>query len=191
MQVYLNGQWQDITGIDLNVGEATTSRIDDVFATKTFTAYLSISQNIPPYTLFRETYYGSSRQWVGSSVITQYLTESDLYVHEFSLLDPSALLKCFLIGVKLYSKESPTWSSDAEKFKSLLKQAERMYPDYTFNFGNSINNRILSSKTYEYGATSTLFDCLNEICVENDVKLKVEFNETTTTQLTINLLMLH
>lgn len=185
MQVYLNGQWQDITGIDLNVGETTTSRIDDVFATKTFTAYLSISQNIPPYTLFRETYYGSSRQWVGSSVITQYLTESDLYVHEFSLLDPSALLKCFLIGIKVYSKESPTWSLDKDKFKSLLKQAERMYPDYTFNFGNSINNRILSSKTYEYGATSTLFDCLNEICVENDVKLKVEFNETTPTQLTI------
>lgn len=183
MEYYLNGAWQPsiYDNIDFNVGTTTTSRIDDVFATLTFTAYLSESKNLPPYTLFR---YGGD-QWVGSSKITQYLTEENLYVHEVSLLEPSALLKCFLIGVKLYSKESPTWSSDAEKFKSLLKQAERMYPDFTFNYDNSINNRILTFKTYDFGATSTLFDCLNEICLENDVKVKVDFNETTPTQLTI------
>lgn len=182
MQYLQYGVWTEIYDlIDFTQGITETSRIDDVFQTYTFTAYLEDNQNIPPYTPFIH----GNKQWVGTSKITQYLTEEDLYVHEVTLMDPSALLKCFIIGVKVYSKESPTWALDKDKFKSLLTQAKRMYPEYTFNYGNSINNKILTSKTYTFNATATLFDCLNEICVENDVKLKVEFNVNDTTELTI------
>lgn len=182
MQYLQYGVWTEIYDlIDFTQGITETSRIDDVFQTCTFTAYLENNQNIPPYTPFIH----GNKQWVGTSKITQYLTEEDLYVHEVTLMDPSALLKCFIIGVKVYSKESLTWALDRDKFKSLLTQAKRMYPDYTFNYGNSINNKILTSKTYTFDAKATLYDCLNEICVENDVKLKVEFNVNDTTELTI------
>lgn len=182
MQYLQYGVWNEIyDNIDFTLGITETSRIDDVFKTCTFTAYLENNLPIPPYTPFKD----GSKQWVGGSKITQYLTEANLYVHEFTLMDPSALLKCFIIGVKVYSKESPTWALDKDKFKSLLKQAERLYPDYTFDYGNSINNKISTSKTYTFDATATLFDCLNEICVENDVKLKVEFNNSNTNELTV------
>lgn len=182
MKYYLNSSWHEIDeNIDYSQGVQSTSRIDDVFETCTFKAYLSNALPIPPYTLFKD----GSTQWVGKSKVTQYLTESGLYVHEFELLEPSAFLKCFIIGVKVYSKESPTWGADSEKVKSLLRQAKRMYPDYDFDFGNSINNKILTSKTYTFGATDTLYDCLNQICQENDVKLKVEFEDDDPTQIKV------
>lgn len=182
MKYYQYNQWETIDdNIDYSQGIQTTSRIDDAFETCTFKAYLENNLPIPPYTLFKD----GSTLWVGCSRITQYLTESDLYVHEFELLEPSAFLKCFIIGVKVYSKESPTWSEDSEKVKSLLAQAQRMYPDYTFDYG-SIANRITTSKTYTFSATDTLYDCLNQICQENDVKLVVTFENDDPYKLIIN-----
>lgn len=182
MKYYQYNQWQTIDdNIDYSQGIQTTSRIDDAFETCTFKAYLSNVLPIPPYTLFKD----GSTLWVGKSRITQYLTENNLYVHEFELLEPSAFLKCFIIGVKVYSEESPTWGQDSEKVKSLLAQAQRMYPDYTFDYG-SIGNRIRTSKTYTFSATDTLYDCLNQICQENDVKLVVTFENDDPYKLIIN-----
>ena len=39
-----------------------------------------------------------------------------------------------------------------------------------------MQNLITSQKTYQFGAASTLYDCLNQICIENNKKLSVMFD---------------
>lgn len=183
MQYYNRGSWHTIpsSSYDRKIGDQRTTRIDDVFGSLTFTAYLELGENIPPYTVF----LNGSDQYVGKSKITQYIAQTGLYVHEIELLDAAAFLKCFIMGIKVYSKESDTWSSDADKVKSLIDQAARMYPDYTWDYGASIDNRITTSKTYTFSATDTLFDCLNKIYQENDCKVFLEFEDNSPTYLKI------
>lgn len=185
-----NAVWQIITdNVDYSNNPVLTTRIDDAFESGTLKLFWNVANIIKPYTPI----IIDNKHYVADGKVNKYIGESGVYVHDVNVLEAAAVLKCFIIGVKTYSAESPTWGEDYKKFYSLLTQAKRLYPSWTFiiNDGNHpltyLQNNITSSKTYQFGATSTLWDCLNAICVENNKKLKVEFNLTDTLILKIML----
>lgn len=182
LKAYINNAWVDLSDyIDYSADCQVTTRIDDVFASAKIKLWFDRSTPIPPYTPFKI----DGEYFVGGSKVSEYLTENNLYIHDLELFEASAILNCFIVGVKVYSKESPTWSSDIKKFLSLCRITERMYYGFWFNIGISggqtnetyLTDKITTSKTYTFNATATLFDCLNEICVENGKKLRVLFDD--------------
>ena len=119
----VNG-WTTIDNdIDYSNALIKTTRVDDAFESGTVKAYLTRSTPIPPYTQFKI----GDKGYVCSSEVTEYLSESNTYVHEISILETTAILKCFIVGVKVYSKESPKWSSDSAKITSLIKLMNQKY----------------------------------------------------------------
>lgn len=183
LKAYINNAWVDLSDyIDYSADCQVTTRIDDAFASASIKLWFDRSTPIPPYTPFKI----DGEYFVGGSKVSEYLTENNLYIHDLELFEASAILNCFIVGVKVYSKESPTWSSDIKKFLSLCRITERMYYGFWFNVGVSggqtnetyLNGKITTSKTYTFNATATLFDCLNEICVENGKKLRVLFDDS-------------
>lgn len=175
----LIGSWNDYSDkIDCSSKPQITERIDDAFASGSVKLWLSRSTPIPPYSPFLV----DGRYMVGKSKVTKYLTESNLYVHDVELLEATAFLKCIIIGIKVYSAESPTFGVDYSDFISLVALANQMYPDYTFYIGNGGNvvaylvSKITTQKTYRFNDTDTLYDCLNKICLENNQKLRVTFD---------------
>lgn len=188
---YSGNVWTTISDkVDFSSNPITTTRIDDAFESGTLKIYNNRAANIAPYTPI----IIDGKHYVADGKVSKYLTESSLYVHDINVLEAAAILKCFIIGTKVYSKESPTWSEDYKKFYSLLGQAQRLYPSWTFIVNDGYNpltylqHNITSSKTYTYGATATLWDCLNQICVENNKKIKVEFDTSDTSIIKIILI---
>ena len=176
---YSGNIWTTVTDkVDFSSNPNTTTRIDDAFESGTLKIYNSRSVNITPYT----PVIIDGKHYVADGKSTKYRGEANLYVHDINLLEATAILKCFIIGTKMYSAESPTWGEDYKKFFSLLGQAKRLYPEFTFLASNGNNqltylqNLITSQKTYQFGAASTLYDCLNQICIENNKKLSVMFD---------------
>lgn len=176
---YSGNIWTTISDkVDFSSNPNTTTRIDDAFESGTLKIYNSRAANITPYT----PVIIDGKHYVADGKSTRYRGETSLYVHDINLLEATAILKCFIIGTKMYSAESPTWGNDYKKFYSLLGQAKRLYPDFSFVASNGNNqltylqNLIKSKKTYQFGATSTLYDCLNQICIENNKKLSVKFD---------------
>lgn len=176
---YSGNVWTTVTDkVDFSSNPNTTTRIDDAFESGTLKIYNSRAVNITPYT----PVIIDGKHYVADGKSTKYRGEANLYVHDINLLEATAILKCFIIGTKMYSAESPTWGEDYKKFYSLLGQAKRLYPEFTFlaSDGNHpltyLQNLITSQKTYQFGAASTLYDCLNQICIENNKKLSVMFD---------------
>ena len=176
---YSSNIWTTVTDkVDFSSNPNTTTRIDDAFESGTLKIYNSRSVNITPYT----PVIIDGKHYVADGKSTKYRGEANLYVHDINLLEATAILKCFIIGTKMYSAESPTWGEDYKKFFSLLGQAKRLYPEFTFVASNGnhqltyLQNLITSQKTYQFGAASTLYDCLNQICIENNKKLSVMFD---------------
>ena len=178
---YFDGEWIDISdSIDYSATNYVTNRIDDIPPSGAFKCWLDRSENIPPYTPFL---VDNQIKMVGGSEVSDYLTESDLYVHDIDLLDPVAVLNCFNIGVKMYSNSSKILNNDAKKFLSLLDQAHRMYPEVTFIAGDGVESGYSAlvllqgnNKTYNFDAKSTLYSCLNEIVLESGLKLNVDYD---------------
>lgn len=169
----VNG-WTTIDNdIDYSNALIKTTRVDDAFESGTVKAYLTRSTPIPPYTQFKI----GDKGYVCSSEVTEYLSESNTYVHEISILETTAILKCFIVGVKVYSKESPQWSNDSAKITSLIKLMNQKYKSYTL-VDNTLG--VTTSRTYNFGATSTMYDCLNEIALENNKKVIAYFIADTT-----------
>ena len=185
LSAYLNNglfdTWIDLSDkIDYSSKPQITTRIDDAFASGSVKVWFNRSTPIPPYTPF----YVNGQCFVGKSTVSRYLSESGVYIHDISLLEATAFLKTLIIGTKVYSAESPTWGVDYKKFMSLVSIAGVLYDYYSFSISPShplteayLSNFITTSKTYTFGAKDTLYDCLNQICLENNLKLKVSFND--------------
>ena len=185
------GAWVDLSDkVDHSSKPVITKRIDDAFESGSVKVWFNRSTTIPPYTPFLV----NGRYMVGTSKVSRYLPESNVYIHDIRLLEATAFLKTIIIGTKVYSAESPTWGVDYAKFMSLVDLANVMYPDYTFVISPShpltgpyLSNLIKTSKTYLFGAKDTLYDCLNQLCLENNLKLKVNFDNSDPTTWNIEL----
>ena len=176
--------------LDTSAHVQLTDRIDDAFISGKCKLWLGLQDPIPPYTPFMV----NGKCMVGKSAVTKYLTQNNLYVHDVDLLEASAFLNCLLLGVKVYSQESPTWEYDIQKFVYIVELINELYPDYTFTIKDSNTNPIVylshyinTRKTYPFDAKSTLFYALNQICLENNSKIRVTFSESNPSQFFIEL----
>lgn len=183
--------WVDLSAyLDTSAHVQLTDRIDDAFISGKCKLWLGLQDPIPPYTPFMV----NGKCMVGKSTVTEYLTQDNLYVHDVDLLEASAFLNCLLLGVKVYSKESPTWEYDIQKFVYIVELINTLYPSYTFTIKDSSTNPIAylsqyinTRKTYLFDAKSTLFYALNQICLENNSKIRVTFSESDPSQFFIEL----
>lgn len=183
--------WVDLSNyLDTSAHVQLTDRIDDAFISGKCKLWLGLQDPIPPYTPFMV----NGKCMVGKSQVTKYLTQTNLYVHDVDLLEASAFLNCLLLGVKVYSQESPTWEYDISKFAYIVELINTLYPDYHFTIKNSNTNPIAylsqyinTRKTYPFDAKSTLFYALNQICLENNSKIRVTFSESNPSQFFIEL----
>ena len=183
--------WVDLSNyLDTSAHVQLTDRIDDAFISGKCKLWLGLQDPIPPYTPFLV----NGKCMVGKSTVTKYLTQNNLYVHDVDLLEASAFLNCLLLGVKVYSQESPTWEYDISKFAYIVELINTLYPDYTFTIKDSNTNPIVylshyinTRKTYLFDAKSTLFYALNQICLENNSKIRVTFSESNPNQFFIEL----
>lgn len=190
-QTTLGYSWVDLSShLDTSAHVQLTDRIDDAFISGKCKLWLGLQDPIPPYTPFMV----NGKCMVGKSQVTKYLTQTNLYVHDVDLLEASAFLNCLLLGVKVYSQESPTWEYDISKFAYIVELINTLYPDYHFTIKNSNTNPIAylsqyinTRKTYPFDAKSTLFYALNQICLENNSKIRVTFSESNPSQFFIEL----
>ena len=190
-QVISGYSWVDLSNyLDTSAHVQLTDRIDDAFISGKCKLWLGLQDPIPPYTPFMV----NGKCMVGKSAVTEYLTQTNLYVHDVDLLEASAFLNCLLLGVKVYSQESPTWEYDIQKFVYIVELINELYPDYTFTIKDSSTNPIAylsqyinTRKTYPFDAKSTLFYALNQICLENNSKIRVTFSESNPSQFFIEL----
>ena len=190
-QVISGYSWVDLSNyLDTSAHVQLTDRIDDAFISGKCKLWLGLQDPIPPYTPFMV----NGKCMVGKSAVTEYLTQTNLYVHDVDLLEASAFLNCLLLGVKVYSQESPTWEYDIQKFVYIVELINTLYPDYTFTIKDSNTNPIVyllqyinTRKTYLFDAKSTLFYALNQICLENNSKIRVTFSESNPSQFFIEL----
>lgn len=190
-QIISGYSWVDLsTYLDTSAHVQLTDRIDDAFISGKCKLWLGLQDPIPPYTPFMV----NGKCMVGKSSVTKYLTQDNLYVHDVDLLEASAFLNCLLLGVKVYSQESPTWEYDIQKFVYIVELINTLYPDYHFTIKDSETNPIAylshyinTRKTYPFDAKSTLFYALNQICLENNSKIRVTFSEGNPSQFFIEL----
>ena len=190
-QVISGFSWVDLSNyLDTSAHVQLTDRIDDAFISGKCKLWLGLQDPIPPYTPFLV----NGKCMVGKSTVTKYLTQDNLYVHDVDLLEASAFLNCLLLGVKVYSQESPTWEYDIQKFVYIVELINTLYPDYHFTIKDSNTNPIVylshyinTRKTYLFDAKSTLFYALNQICLENNSKIRVTFSESNPSQFFIEL----
>ena len=193
-QTTLGYSWVDLSSfLDTSAHVQLTDRIDDAFISGKYKLWLGVKDPIPPYTPFMV----NGKCMVGKSTVTKYLTQDNLYVHDVDLLEATAFLNCLLLGVKVYSKESKTWENDTKKFVYIVELINTLYPDYTFTIKDSntsniatldyLNEYITTKKTYLFDAKSTLFHALNQICLENNSKIRVTFSESNPSQFFIKL----
>jgi len=190
-QIISGYSWVDLSNyLDTSAHVQLTDRIDDAFISGKCKLWLGLQDPIPPYTPFMV----NGKCMVGKSTVTKYLTQNNLYVHDVDLLEASAFLNCLLLGVKVYSQESPTWEYDIQKFVYIVELINELYHDYTFTIKDSNTNPIVylshyinTRKTYLFDAKSTLFYALNQICLENNSKIRVTFSESNPSQFFIEL----
>ena len=190
-QVISGYSWVDLSNyLDTSAHVQLTDRIDDAFISGKCKLWLGLQDPIPPYTPFMV----NGKCMVGKSAVTKYLTQNNLYVHDVDLLEASAFLNCLLLGCKVYSQESPTWEYDISKFAYIVEFINTLYPSYTFTIKDSNTNPIVylshyinTRKTYLFDAKSTLFYALNQICLENNSKIRVTFSESNPSQFFIEL----
>ena len=190
-QIISGYSWVDLSNyLDTSAHVQLTDRIDDAFISGKCKLWLGLQDPIPPYTPFMV----NGKCMVGKSAVTKYLTQTNLYVHDVDLLEASAFLNCLLLGCKVYSQESPTWEYDIQKFVYIVEFINTLYPSYTFTIKDSNTNPIVylshyinTRKTYLFDAKSTLFYALNQICLENNSKIRVTFSESNPSQFFIEL----
>ncbi len=162
IEVYLNGQWVDIsTNIDTNQKIKIITRCDEAFATGSLIAWLDRNTNIPPYTPLKITFMdNSSEMYCCSSVCKRYLTNPSLYVHEIELLDKSAWMSCWILGSKNFSSQT-AWPED---WKKMYKIYAIMTEKYGVTYSrNGWDTKFTQNQEFTFGPGTTMYDAYCDI----------------------------
>lgn len=170
-EIFYNNQFIDVTSDTLSKTFEFQDRIDEVFASGSVLIKTDkISKNIPPYSIFKTTDDNSRvTYYLCSSEGTNYLT-NDKWVHNCSLLEPTAICECFIIGTKTFSTTG-TNVYDYQKIDILKVLVYQKY-GYTLVYSNLAS--VFSDKhTFPFGAGSTLFSILTEIATKYNRRPRV------------------
>lgn len=159
------------------------ARCDETFASGSCRAFNDWQDNIPPYT----TAYILGKWYLIQSERTKYQTQSNLYVHNITITELTAILECLILGSKAFTnwyKDSSHHSRD-DRYKvrfvipnmmnakyggSILQVLD--YPSdpvYT-ELGNQNND-------YTFGAGTTVYAALTEILKRVNARPVVSYME--------------
>lgn len=143
------------------------SRIDDVFGTGELQfESKTITNNIPPYSILKidDVSYCCSSE-------ASYHFGRNSWFHKVSIIEATSLLSRFLIGSKAFSITG-TNAFDHEKINVLLELINTKY-NVNIYLTQEITDIFTKKIEYVFGAGTTLFDALNEICRNYNIKLNV------------------
>lgn len=165
VKVWLDGVETDITSYVLTNQIEIQDRCDEAFAMGSFEAVMpsTYSYNIPPYTPL----FINGEFFVCKSTCST-LPTGDKVLHTFEVMEGTAMLSCFIVGTKSFSTTG--WNKfDRKKIEILLTLMTYKY-NYNFNFSSL---EFYDQIQYDFGAGSTLFDCLTEIGTHYNKRVRV------------------
>lgn len=161
----------DVTDDVLSKTFEYQDRVDEAFAIGSVQIKTSkIHHNIPPYSIMKSVDDSNNNDfYLCSSEVNKYLT-NDKYVHNVTLLEPTAILECYIVGSKAFSVTG-TNTYDYEKIMilcSLIKQKYGVTISYT-----SISEIFTEKHEFTFGPGATLFSVLTEIATKYNYRPKV------------------
>ena len=157
--------------------------------------------NIPSYSIIELSYIDDDPQepsvitypFLISSTARKHPQIEGLYIHDCELLEQTAILETFVLGSKSFSAES-SFTNDRNRIQTIYQLMHEKYPNYTFDASEILSPYTgieLGNYEYTFGAGTTMFAALSEICLRNGYKLGAiisDFNYIilTATSLTTN-----
>lgn len=159
IKLRLDNEWRDVSdGLITNSGITLTKRSDEVFGVGYLKMVLDIEYNIPPYTLLL---INDNEYYLCKSTSNKYLTRKDTYFHDFEILEPTAILACYLIGSKSFSITG-RFKTDAQKLMVLGELILEKYGVHLI-LDSSIYSIFTQKREYQFGSGTNLYDALVEI----------------------------
>ena len=145
-------------------------RIDEAFATGRVQIKTNkITGNIPPYSIMVVTDNSIDSYYLCSSTATKYLT-NDKWVHDVELLEPTAILECFILGSKSFSSTggNPYDYNKIDIISKLMKQKYNVTIDW-------INGTSFFDAKHDFifGPGTTWFTAVTEIGTKYNYRPKV------------------
>ena len=156
VSIFINDEWEDISN-SIQTSKIITIqyRCDEAFATGSFTAWLDKKNNIPPFTLLKI----NEEMFFCSSEATKYLTNNK-WVHEFTILELTAILECFILGTKVFS----TTGTNTYDYQKVIIIRELMAQKYNYYLSfDSFKDILYDKHIFTFMAGQTIFSILTEI----------------------------
>lgn len=184
--IYSYNDKRDITNDIIANSYNYTKRCDVVFGSGSMQLEsTTLTKNIPPYTILKETNGDSYDYFLCSSSCSRNLI-TDTYYHNVDILEGTSILSRFILGTKALSNYGSN-KSDVSKINLISSLIQRKY-NITINVLTSNFHLINDSKEYVFGAGTTLFDALNEIASQYNCRVKVKYiNYNSTNELVITI----
>lgn len=158
VEIYLNDSWLRIDE-KMEARINLESRCDEVFGIGSFKAWLDIPYNIPPYT---PLIINDNDYYLCTSICSKYLTRENAYVHDFKLIEASAVLSCYILGSKTFSV-SGNYKKDSDKISILAKLMNQKYGIIIHYNLEEIRNLLIKEQDFSFGPGTTIYDALLEI----------------------------
>ena len=163
-----------INGIDISndviVGSFNyTARTDEIFGQGALQfESTTITENIAPYSILQidNNYYCCSSE-------ATYHFGRKSWFHNVAVIESTSLLSRFLVGSKTFSITG-TNKKDYEKINILLKLINDKYKVNIY-LTQDITNLANKEIEYVFTAGTTLFDALNEICKNHNLRMNVNY----------------
>lgn len=143
------------------------NRIDEVFGTGSFQFESStINYNIPPYSVL----IIDNKYYLCSSEATYHYGKQSWF-HNVSVIEATSILSRFLVGSKAFSITG-TNTLDYEKINILIALINEKY-NVSIGFDFTLSDVFNKEIEYVFTAGTTLFDALNEISKQYNIRFYV------------------
>ena len=160
--------------VDINtiqIGE----RSDFSFERGTFTLVTSqITHNIPPYSLCK----------IDDDIYTIYSEAtknlvSGKWVHTCHLMALESILECYIVGTKAFRNLGYT-KHDSDIMSELSTLMQGKYNLSNLYVVDDTNTLISVGHEYTFGTGTTLYECVRQIAIRNNIQFKLEFSDIVT-----------
>lgn len=184
-KVLYKGDFVDVSDDLLSKTFEYQKRIDEAFATgKVQVKTNKITENIPPYSIMVVNSNEVDNYYLCSSTATKYLT-NDKWVHDIDLLEPTAILECFILGSKSFSSTggSPYDYNKVNIISALMYQKYKVSVKWTGTIPD-----FDSKHDFIFGPGTTWFTALTEIGTKYNYRPRVNkliYNQDGSMQLFI------
>lgn len=186
IKIFLNGKMIDLSDrVERTSLIEVDDRSDEIFATGTFKVWNDLKYNVPPYTpcilstISKDGVVELEEDFLCVSSNSKYLTYENLYVHDFQLIEATAILSCYVLGSKSFSITG-TNKLDSEKMEIICElMAQKYNVKFTYDF-----SEFNQQQEFQFGSGMKMYDALLEIsktynCVPKIYTFQIDENTGT------------